>query len=163
MIGKKIGRFRCASCTTKKKHRDGVYANSGWNRYEYNGVRYRSKWEVEAAELLDTLQIPFVYEKKDEPTNTRPDFYIPELDRYLEIHPDRYGKKPYIENCIVVKTKEHAIASVLAIGFRIRRARTIHYIKQMQTRSVQAIGKHTFSLAYYLREMIETEVKQNIS
>jgi hypothetical protein len=58
-----------------------------------------------------------LYEVFDNKTKTRPDFWFPCLGRYLEIHPDIYGKKKDVDRCVVVKSKEHAIAAALSIAF----------------------------------------------
>lgn len=129
----------------------GVLPKS-WKRHEYNGLLLRSKWEVEVAKLLDLLCIKYEYERKDTVTKTRPDFYFPQLDRYLEIHPDIYGQKPYIPNQVIVKTKEHALYSVLAIGFKINPDAAKSYLSS--TRSLEKHEKAMMSLAMYLKQAL---------
>lgn len=57
----------------------------------YNGITLRSSWEVAYAKFLESLQQPWVYEiKRFKITNSNrptylPDFYLPNLDLYVEI------------------------------------------------------------------------------
>ena len=62
--------------------------------YEYNGIKYRSKWEIECAKHLDTYNIKYVYERLAIPYEYNsethmyfPDFYLPEYNMLLEVKP----------------------------------------------------------------------------
>jgi len=59
----------------------------------YNEVSFRSSWEVSFAKYLDSHNIPWVYEPKRIPLNNGhsylPDFYLPDLDLYIEIKPEK--------------------------------------------------------------------------
>jgi len=62
-------------------------------RYVYNGVKFRSTYEVRFAYVLDLLEIEWQYEPrwfvysvdKWEDRKYKPDFYLPELDIYVEV------------------------------------------------------------------------------
>lgn len=140
-----------------------MYQGKGWKKYEYKGIRYRSKWEVSTAILLEQLNIRFEYEKKDPVTSRRPDFYFPDLDRYLEIHPDIYGAKILPENCVLVKTQKHTEISALAIGFKLQPRLAYAFIAKSSDKKIKALEKATFDLSVYLRRLIEEtgDVKLN--
>jgi hypothetical protein len=46
------------------------------------------------------------YEKFCPETKNWPDFYIPDLDLYVEIHPDCWGPKKLPKNCVLLKTEK---------------------------------------------------------
>jgi len=110
---------------------------------------------VSTATLLKELTVQFEYEKKDTVTGKRPDFYFPDLDRYLEIHPDIYGAKILPENCVLVKTQKHAEISALAIGFKLQPMLVDIFIARCSDKKLKALEKATFDLCVYLRGLIE--------
>jgi len=68
----------------------------GYKKYKYNGISYRSTWEVKVAKCLDILEIQYEYEKHrfkyiDSNNIERlyiPDFYLIELNMFLEVKPE---------------------------------------------------------------------------
>src|SRR3990172_1204058 len=38
---------RCNSCAAKYRFAIGTYSKKGWQKYEFDGSRYRSNWEVD--------------------------------------------------------------------------------------------------------------------
>ena len=54
----------------------------------YNGYRFRSRLEARAAVLMDEAKIKYVYEPEgfvfEDGTTYLPDFYLPDMDTYLE-------------------------------------------------------------------------------
>lgn len=111
---------RCASCAAKVKHKLGK-CGGGWRRYSYGGRRYRSTWEARFAEMCDRAGLPFEYERRDQVTGTKPDFYFPAFDRYIELHPDCWGPKVMPPNGILLKDMTHARAFVAGMSFRLHR------------------------------------------
>lgn len=60
--------------------------------YEYNGVKLHGKWELEVAKWMDSQNIkwerkvkPFEYFWKNSIHLYFPDFYLPTLDKYVEV------------------------------------------------------------------------------
>ena len=60
----------------------------------YNGICFRSKLEARWAVVFDMLGIRWIYEPEtlrrdfwEFPTYYRPDFYLPEHDKYVEVKP----------------------------------------------------------------------------
>ena len=110
---------RCNGCRAKARAKDGVPSKS-WMRYEYNGTKYRSEWELYCAKMLDFYGIEFEYEKFHEPTSTFPDFWIPAIGIYLELHPDWFGEKKNLpENTQLVKERKKIRDAVLGIVVRV--------------------------------------------
>lgn len=145
---------RCNSCARVHVAKSSDRKPSGWRRYEHDGIRYRSKWEVETAKLLNELGLDFEYERIDMETKTRPDFWIPSVERYLEIHPDIYGAKKPVKDCIVVKTREHALVSVFAVGFAKNPAKAKKSVESMKMARLNALERWITSLCAYLRQAI---------
>lgn len=80
----------------KQLVRDGLLDLPGYGqRVEYNGVLLRSSWELIVATELDSLKIKWEYEKfcikytnqEGEEKLYRPDFYLPDYNLILEVHP----------------------------------------------------------------------------
>jgi hypothetical protein len=70
----------------------------------YKGYRFRSRLEARWAVFFDALGIPWEYEKEGFNINGKyylPDFYLPEIDTYIEIkpaskdEPDEWPDHPY--------------------------------------------------------------------
>lgn len=93
----------CSSKTMKRQWKEDhnkMMENHffGFKTYLYNGVYYKSSWEVDFAKLLDSAGIEFIYEDTtklsewvDENLKSHtyhPDFYLPEYDVLFEIKPD---------------------------------------------------------------------------
>ena len=85
---------------TKKQHENGltqrVLENSGKKRFPYKQYSMRSKWEVRFAELLDEMGLEWEFESKvfdyHHPDKNKiakyyPDFFIKDLDLFIEIKP----------------------------------------------------------------------------
>lgn len=72
--------------------------NRGHKRYKYNGISYRSTWEVKLAEVLCKLGVNFEYEKgrfyyssKDGARHFYvPDFYLTDYNFYVEVKPKEF-------------------------------------------------------------------------
>lgn len=69
--------------------------------------------------MCDEAGLFFEYERFDKPTRTRPDFYFPAFDRYIEIHPDCHGPKVMPENGILIKDMKHAKALIWGMTLRL--------------------------------------------
>lgn len=109
---------RCNSCEALGRHQRGVYSKKGWKRYEYSGIRYRSSWEVEFAKELDKYGVVFEYERYDKQTKTFPDFYFPDRNLYIEIHPREPEKKKVPENCIILTEQKHYRSFAKLLGLK---------------------------------------------
>jgi hypothetical protein len=84
------------------KNRDSMLAIAlnnafGHKRIEHRGTRFRSSWEVSFAKILDAQGIKWVYEPCNfkyifEGSHRRytPDFWIPDWNSYVEIHPEKF-------------------------------------------------------------------------
>jgi hypothetical protein len=144
------GRKRCNPCSAN--NRSPNHYKSGWAKYEFEGIKYRSTWEIEFAKILLACGVEFQYEVFHKETKTRPDFYIVAKDRFVEIHPDYHGKKKALpENCILVKTLSHTRAIALSICFSLEREKTIDYIGKMTKKSRRGLNKIAMDLCVYLR------------
>lgn len=143
---------RCPKCSAIARNRDDTKCPGGWKRYEFNGTRYRSRWEIEVAKILEACQVQFEYERRDDHTKTRPDFYFPTLDRYLEIHPDYHGVKKVLPvNVTLVKSLSHARSAALAVAFRLKPDQAKQFLKSMSGQALRGFGKISLDLAVYLR------------
>lgn len=110
------------------------------DKFAYKGIRYRSFWEVEVACLLDSLLIDFEYERLDLDTQTKPDFYITGMQCYLELHLDCWGDKKLPQNCVLVKSKAHAKAAIMAFGFAIKPSFVRYYLHhQVESRTIKGL------------------------
>lgn len=141
---------KCNRCVALTRTQRG-----GWRRYEHNGINYRSKWELAVVDVFEKCSVDFEYEKFDQETKTRPDFYISKLGRYLEIHPDYHGKKRIPENAIIVKTLSHSRATALAIALRVNPDTTHNYLKTLPNRALRGQLRISISAACYIRQLIE--------
>lgn len=60
-----------------------------WRRPLYKGVHLRGGWELAVAKYLDWKKIKWVYEPRKFnlkiTVGYTPDFYLPEIDKYLEV------------------------------------------------------------------------------
>lgn len=152
------GHQRCNACQAKRRASNPNRPPTGWRKYEHNGTRYRSKWEVEFAKILEICNVSFEYERRDVSTGTRPDFYIHALCRFIEIHPDYHGIKELIpENCVLVKTLSHARAMALAVALKVNPVAAKAHVKSLSTQAKRGFDKIIFSLAVFLRQTIEDE------
>lgn len=62
----------------------------------YKGYRFRSRLEARWAVFFDTLGLKWEYEPEGFETKAGwylPDFYLPEMDLWIEVKPDRSAKK----------------------------------------------------------------------
>jgi hypothetical protein len=85
--------IKCAGKRTSKRQKGrnnpmfGKNANHGNGSY-YNNIWFRSSWEVAYAKYLNKQDITWLYESKTfdlGKTTYTPDFYLPEIDTYIEI------------------------------------------------------------------------------
>lgn len=79
---------RCKSCATSGKlsNKFGKITHGKWE--QYNGIWFRSSYEVAYAKWLDRLNIKWLYEKGTFDLGNctyTPDFYLPESDTFIEI------------------------------------------------------------------------------
>ena len=79
------------------------------------------------ARLLDEWGVIFEYERRDPVTGGYPDFYIMELDIYIEIHPDCWIPKSLPDNAILLVDMEHALPVVVAI------ASAVHGVERLES------------------------------
>lgn len=148
---------RCNSCSAKNRARNGI-SPGGWAKYEVGGIKFRSKWEVKFAEILWRFGVDFKYEMFHKPTMTRPDFYICEIDRFVEIHPDFHGVKEVIpENCVMVKTENDTEAMAYSICMLINRDAVLKHISGMGIRKAKYLLARVENLAMYLRQLIQEQ------
>jgi hypothetical protein len=146
---------RCNSCNQRYLHEIGVFQSRGaWARYEYNGIKYRSKWEVEFATTLTDLGIEFEYERWHSETRTRPDFYFVPLDLYVEIHPDCWGEKILPRNAILLKTIPEVRAFCIMLEWLTNREKAKEEYKAMRTPRLRYQHKMALKFACDLRQMI---------
>jgi len=80
--------IRCKSCATSGKlsSRCGKISHGKWAQYE--GIWFRSSYEVAYAKYLNRLNIKWLYEKGTFDLGNctyTPDFYLPETDTFVEI------------------------------------------------------------------------------
>lgn len=82
----------------KQRATDRIRSATRWHgdRYQYNGVAFRSTWEVKFAEWLDSQGIVYKYEgvkveyfdpEKSQERTYYPDFYLPDRNLCIEIKP----------------------------------------------------------------------------
>ena len=84
---------------------DRINNNKIHTHYKYKDINMRSSWEVKVAKWLDDNNIKWKYESSEcrfELSNDRTyviDFYLPELDKYIEVKGwwDEYSKIKYNE------------------------------------------------------------------
>lgn len=85
--------------------------------YEYKGFKLRGTWELEVAKYLDQSGIewtnkvqPFDYRFEGKQRLYFPDFYLPELDMYIEVKGFEtvkdHAKWKVVDNLLVLKLKE---------------------------------------------------------
>jgi hypothetical protein len=142
------GRRRCNRCQAKARAADPAQWSRGWKRYEFNGVKYRSTWEVAVAAIFTECGVPFEYERWDAATKSRPDFFVPAVGRYLEVHPDCHGLKTNLPpNCTLVKTLPHAKAAAFGIALRVNPDGASRYLASAHSRGVAAVYRAVCSLA----------------
>lgn len=98
MITKNLDKGRKTSWSnpeTREKMLNNLSRNSSGRNYEYDGISYRSSWEVKFAQYLTSINQDFEYESykfnyKDSEGVLRtytPDFYLTDIDCFVEIHP----------------------------------------------------------------------------
>lgn len=142
---------RCNGCRAKS----AVATNTTFgHKYEFSGIRYRSKWEVDFARRLIEYGVPFEYERYCRESKGFPDFYIPAKGMYVEIHPDCHGPKRLPENCILVKTPTQAKAIALSLGLSVNREQTIRVIASRPRRTLVYDLQASVKLAVYLKRAI---------
>lgn len=142
---------RCNSC----RARDAIETNTTFaHKYEFDGIKYRSKWEAEFARRLTEYGVEFEYERYCPASKGFPDFYIPAKGLYIEIHPDWHGPKRLPENCILVKTQTHAKAIALNLGLAINPEKAGAVVKSRSRRTLCYDLKACEKLAIYLRRAI---------
>jgi hypothetical protein len=85
---------------------------------EYNGEKFHGKWEIEVAKWFDENDIkwirsnikPFNYFWNEKWHLYFPDFYLPELNQYVEVkgfETNRdLAKWSVVDNLIIIKSKE---------------------------------------------------------
>ena len=103
-----------------KEHPDSYSScnvNGRVKRYEYNGVILNGLWEVEVAKYLDSNlirwerpTIGFEYEWNEGTHIYYPDFYLPDLNLYIEVKGLQRERDSYkwsvVPNLIIIKAKE---------------------------------------------------------
>jgi hypothetical protein len=141
--------------------REGTNPALGRTRCEYNGIRYRSKWEAEAAEIFTRFGVPFEYERRDESTGTFPDFYFPETDLYFEIHPDKWGPKALPRNGFLVKTQSEVGVAALIICRMHDRDKVNACFQAMTKQALKGKYRLCMRIAEYLRQMIQERDDEN--
>ena len=142
---------RCNGCRAKS----AVATNTTFgHKYEFDGIKYRSKWEAEFARRLTEYGVEFEYERYCPASKGFPDFYIPAKGLYIEIHPDWHGPKRLPENCILVKTQTHAKAIALNLGLAINPEKAGAVVKSRSRRTLCYDLKACEKLAIYLKRAI---------
>lgn len=153
---------RCNSCARKYSHKKGIYRANGNKKYEYCGVKYRSSWQLDFAKTLTSYNIPFEYEKYDEETKTRPDFYFKKRNLYLEIHPVKPHEKVIPSNCVLVTTKENANAFAKVISFKDNLKDYSESLCKMTKDEILKEYRQALDLCCYLKQRIMEEHEKGI-
>jgi DNA-directed RNA polymerase subunit RPC12/RpoP len=92
--GKKLTNYdtkRCRTCfglSIRGSNHPMFGKSANWKRIQYKRIWMRSSWEVAYAKYLDKQGIKWFYESKTfdlGDTTYTPDFYLPEIDMYIEI------------------------------------------------------------------------------
>jgi hypothetical protein len=82
-------------------------------KYKYGGFLFRSSWELKLAKFLDKLGYEWEYEdteiQLDKTHSYTPDFFLPELNLFIEVKP----------RCFTKKYREHAQA-VKDLGYKFK-------------------------------------------
>lgn len=88
----------------------------GHKRYKYNGISFRSSWEVNVATALDNMNIEYKYEKYRfiyKINNIEhiyiPDFYLPKYNIFFEVKPE----------CFINNITDTKLNSVKESGYKI--------------------------------------------
>lgn len=84
-------------------------------RVTYNGVKFRSKLESYVAKRLDKLEVVWEYEPfvRLGEKWCWPDFYLPELDAYLEVRPEKLTDDKLLQK--IEDIKEHTSKKCLLV------------------------------------------------
>jgi hypothetical protein len=98
--GKKLSAYHvklCKTCENKRRWKIGTYKNiyglaPSWKIFTYKAINFKSSWEWLFAKWLDLSGVKWKYEPKafelvinKKETTYTPDFYLPELDLWIEI------------------------------------------------------------------------------
>lgn len=92
---------------------DRIPPQTRGKRYNYSGINFRSKGEIKYAEWCDVIGLKWEYEPSIFKLSTSkyiPDFYLPDIDKWIEIKCDVNDKK--------YKTSEFALTHSLEVLFR---------------------------------------------
>lgn len=111
--GKNTPEYRERRSALTKKMLSDPKSNFGHrygNREELFGCVFRSSWEVKVAKFLTRIGVQWEYEKHvfKMPDGRRytPDFYLPELDLFLEVKPEIFVKN-FMEHAKTVSDAGH--------------------------------------------------------
>lgn len=84
-VTKYVARTKAAKFCSQKCYKEVFYPSFSKSKvFVHNNISMRSSWEVRIAKLLDDANIKFEYEPR-RIGNYIPDFYIPNLDIWLEV------------------------------------------------------------------------------
>jgi len=159
-ISIKKGKTRCNHCARIFSHKNGIYKGKGWKKFEYNGQKYRSSWEVDFAKIITDGNINFEYERYDKTTKTWPDFYFPWIDRYVEIHPVKPELKVIPKNCVMVITKKQSDTIAKCIVFKKNKPAFEKTMSDMKSREIKKEYDNALDLCMYLKQaLLEQEEK----
>ena len=141
-------RTRYNSCNQKFKFKNGIVQRkkTDFIYYHTDGYKFRSKWEVRFYQLLNAAEIEFEYEKYNPATENFPDFYIKELDLYVEFHPDWYGKKRMPKGGILIRKFKHIIPVFFMIDALINGRDNRNILMRLPKRSTTMIYKNLQTL-----------------
>lgn len=100
----------------KDKPKKKAYKNGLRFYSEKEDKMFRSNWEIEIAELLSSLNIPYEYENKrfyykDHKESYLPDFYLPTYNVYLEVK--GYLDKRSLKRCNLFRKYQGATCGFL--------------------------------------------------
>lgn len=162
---KTIGKYhkRCNKCSALNRMIKDNDKSFTKKTCEYNGEKYRSNWEIEVVKILNKNNILFEYERKDEITQTRPDFYFKEIDYYLEVHPDYWGENKIIpDNCLLVKTLEDAKAAAEFFSWKLNKNKYLDSLKYFTRKEFLAQEKRRENFNKYLKNYCKVTNEQEL-
>jgi len=107
----KMSRLR----SEKNKSHIGI----GYKKYFYMGVIFKSSWERDFAKLCDNARVKWKYEPetfiygKNKKFRYTPDFYLPKLDRWIEIKPKKLVTDKVVDKLNKINNKYNIKVALL--------------------------------------------------
>lgn len=131
-------------------------------KYTYNGIKFDSTWEIVYYEYLKRHDIPFEFQPKSNFTyqaegkthNYYPDFFLPTINKYIEIKDERTFKKYLKENAVFAKHSEIAMQSKLRMVKELEKENKVIVLDSHKMKPYFDWFKEEFGQRYkeYLRQ-----------